>query len=336
MDLSYYISGSHVKHGFYKKKQKLKGETKMSNFGEISGIVRKPKTFRGPVTFSQGVAGVDVQVTKDSQIWYVDSAKTSPAASGNGLTWEQAFLTIAEALTAAGDGDVIYIGPGDYVIAATLAVTNSNLKIIGPNKSCNDYSALIYSSGAIDLMSIDANNVSVIGLGFSTAGGNGNGISISGTTASYKVYIAGCRFDGYGKVGTGIFCDTTQDSPDLVVEHNLFREWSVAAITHNATRAMYRNNFINVKAAGIGINCVPTGGNRPDSWVIDNYILGSNSTDTGIKIAATEPTDGTLLVANNVVANCNLNITQDKSNAGVVNNGTSGDGTAPLIVDAQA
>ena len=308
----------------------------MGRFNEVSNTIDGEMECKDQFTFRQGASGIGVQVIKDSTIWYVDSGKTGPASSGDGKSWAKAFLTIAEALTAAGDNDVIYVGPGDYVISAALAVANNGLRIIGPNKSCNDYAALIYSDAAMDLMSIDANNVSIIGLGFSTVGGNGNGIAIAGTTTSYKVYIAGCRFDGYGKVGTGVLCDDTQDSPDLVVENCLFREWSVAAIHHNATRAMYRGNLINVKAGGIGIDCAPTAGNRPDSWVIGNYILGSNSTDTGIKIAATEPTDGTLLVANNVVANCNLNITQDKSDAGVVNNGTYGDGTAFVQVDPNA
>ena len=41
-------------------------------------------------------------------------------------------------------------------------------------------------------------------------------------------------------------------------------------------------------------------------------------------------------MANNVVTNCNLNITQDKSDAGVVNNGTYGDGAALVQVDPNA
>lgn len=305
----------------------------MSNFGEVSGNVRKTKKFLGPVSFSQGAAGIDVQVIKDSQIWYVDSGKTSPAVSGSGLTWDQSFLTIAEALAKAGANDVIYIAPGDYEIDTALAVTQEGLTIIGPNRSCNDYKALIYSSGAIDLMNIDANNVTILGLGFSAVGGNGSGISISATTASFKCYIAGCRFDGYGNDGYGVLTDDTQDSPDLTVEDCLFRSWATGAIYSNATRALYQNNKIFVDAASIGINFVQTAGNRPDSMAINNFIIGSNSTDTGIKIASTEPTDGTLLVAQNVVTNCNLNITQDKSDAGVVNNGTYGNGTAPFQVD---
>lgn len=308
----------------------------MAREGPVSGNYTGNRKFTGRCTFYQGLSGAGVQVIKDSQVWYVDSGKTSPASSGDGLTWDTAFLTIAEALTAAGNNDVIYIAPGDYEISAALAITQSGLTIIGPNMSANDYRALVYSDAAMNLVTVDANNVSIIGLGFSTAGGNGHGIAIAGTTASYKLYVAHCRFDGWGNTGYGIKCDDTQDQPDLVVEDCLFRSWATGAIYANCTRGVFRRNMIWVDAASIGINFVQTGGNRPDSMAYDNMVIGSNSTDTGIKIAATEPTDGTLLVANNVVTNCATNITQDKSDAGVVNNGTYVNGAALGQVDPNA
>jgi len=291
--------------------------------------------FKKQCTFRQGASGIGVQVIRDSEIWYVDSGKAN-AVAGNGRTWNGAFLTIAAAIAAAGDDDIIYVAPGDYEISAALAVTQSGLTIIGPNRSCNDYKALVYSDGAMNLMNIDANNVSITGLGFSTVGGNGDCIVLSATTVSYKCYIAHCRFDGYSKTGSGITCDTTNDTPDLTVEHCLFRSFSAEAIDSNATRAVYRHNMIWVTAGSVGIDFKQTAGNRPDNMAYGNMIIGSNSTDTGIKIASTEPTDGTLLIANNVVTNCNLNITQDKSDAGVVNNGTYGNGTAPFQVDPNA
>lgn len=308
----------------------------MAKFGNVSGDVTGNLNFKGRASFYQGISGAGVQVIKDSQVWYVDSGKTAPASSEDGLTWDTAFLTIGEALTAAGNNDVIYIAPGDYEIAAALEITQNGLTIIGPNRSANDYKALVYTSAADNLVEVDANNVSIIGLGFSAAGGNGHGIAIAGTTASYKLYVAHCRFDGWGNTGYGIKCDDTQDQPDLVVEDCLFRSWATGAIYANCTRGVFRRNMIWCDAASIGINFVQTGGNRPDSMAYDNLIIGSNSTDTGIKIAATEPTDGTLLIANNVVTNCATNITQDKSDAGVVNNGTYGDSAAPVIVDPNA
>ena len=308
----------------------------MGRDGPISGKYTGNRKFTGRCTFYQGISGAGVQVIKDSQVWYADSGKTSPAVSGDGLTWDTAFLTLTEALAAAGDNDVIYVAPGDYVTATANVVSQEGLTIIGPNRSCNDYKALIYTSAAVNVFEVDANNVSIIGLGISAVGGNGSGISISETTASYKFYVAHCRFDGYGNAGYGVLTDDTQDSPDIVVEDCLFRSWATGSIYANATRGVYRRNLINVDAGAIGINFIQTAGNRPDSFAYGNMILGSNSTDVGIKIASTEPTDGTLLIANNVVTNCNLNITQDKSDAGVVNNGTYGDGAALVQVDPNA
>ena len=278
--------------------------------------------------------GNAVPVVSPGNVWYVNSGATN---NGDGKSWDSPFTTIAAALTAAGTGgDTIFIAPGDYEISAALAVTKNNLTIIGPNKSANDYAALVYSDAAMNLMTIDAHNVSVVGLGFSAAGGNGHGIAIAGTSASYKAYIAHCRFDGWGNTGYGVKCDDTNDQPDLTVEDCLFRSWATGGIYMNATRGVVRRNMVWCDAASIGINFVQTGGNRPDNMCYENYVIGSNSTDTGIKIAATEPTDGTLLVANNVVTNCATNITQDKSDAGVVNNGTYGNSAAFVQVDPNA
>jgi hypothetical protein len=275
------------------------------------------------------------KASSQTTVWYVDSNKLT-GVSGNGSTWDESFITIEEALTAAGDYDTIYIGAGDYEIDAALEITQDNLTIIGPNRSANDYKALIYTSAADNIIEVDANNVTIVGLGLSAVGGNGHGIAIAGTTSSYKLYVARCRFDGYGKTGYGIKSDDTQDQPDLVVEDCLFRSWATGAIYANGTRGVFRRNMIFVDASSIGINFAQTAGNRPDSMAYENYIIGSNSSDTGIKIAATEPTDGTLLIANNVVTNCNLNITQDKSDAGLVNNGTYGNGAALVQVDPNA
>ena len=294
--------------------------------------VTGPTVLTGGVTAYQGVPGG----TTSGTIYYVDSNNGS--STGNGETWETAINTIAGgvALTTSGANDVIYVAPGDYEISAAIAITQNDLTIIGPNRSASDYKALIYSHAAMNLMTINANNVSIIGLGFAAAGGAGHGIKMAGTKAAYKCYVSRCRFDGWGNAGYGIRQDATYDSPDMTVENCLFRNWATGAIYHYGTRNVIRNNLIWVNAASIGINLTASGTNRGDTMVIDNYIIGSNSTDTGIQISATEPTDGTLLVANNVVTNCSTNITQDKSDAGVVNNGTYGDGTAPFQVDPNA
>ena len=307
----------------------------MSNFNKIGG---RYGMHSGSAKFKnlQVDAGFSVQgnsfPTGPGSTFYVDSGVN---ANGNGSSWSLAFKTIQAAVDAASEnGDTIYVAPGDYSIAVAIEIEKDNLRLIGPNKSCNDYAAMVYTSAADNLVEIDAHNVSIVGLGFSAAGGAGHGITFTG--ASYKCYIAQCRFDGWGNIGYGVKADDTSDSPDLVVEDCLFRSWATGGIYANTTRGLFRRNMIFVDAASIGINFAQTGGNRPDSMCYENYIIGSNSTDTGIQIAATEPTDGTLLVANNVVTNCSTNITQDKSDAGVVNNGTYGDGAAFVQVDPNA
>ena len=107
----------------------------MGRDGTISGTYTGNRNYLGRVSFAQGVSGAGVQVVKDSQIWYVDKNKTSPAASGDGLTWDGAFLTVTEAVDAAGDYDVIFIGHGVYSEAATLAITQTGLKIFGAGSS---------------------------------------------------------------------------------------------------------------------------------------------------------------------------------------------------------
>lgn len=290
----------------------------MGRQGIVSGIYDGNRTFTGRCDFTQGGSGLGVQVVKDSQIWYVDSGKASPAASGDGLTWDDAFLTIAEALTAAGDNDIIYIAEGDYVIATALAVANEGLTIIGPNTSCNDYKALIYSSAAIDLMTIDANCVTIVGLGFSAVGGAGKGISISATTASYKCHIAHCRFDGWSAGTVGISCDG--DAPDLTVEDCYFRSWQTSCINANATRDLYRRNMFYVTTDKIGIQYVPTTGTRPDGRILDNDFVGqANSSTTAIAFTGT-PTRGTLMIARNLLAGAwDVTIEAEATDAGVEN-----------------
>jgi hypothetical protein len=115
-----------------------------------------------------------------------------------------------------------------------------------------------------------------------------------------------------------------------------FYNYASAGILLSGTRCKVTGSLFFIPADAIGIDIRDTGANRPDKLIANNMMIGSADGDTGIKIPATEPTDGTLLVFNNCVTNCNTNITQDKSDAGVVNNPTYGDSAAPVVVDPNA
>jgi len=296
-----------------------------------------PYNFSEHITFQGGVGGTGVLVIKDSQIWYVDGNKTAPAASGTGLSPEEAFLTLTEAVAAAGDYDVIFVGPGYYSEAATIDITQHGLKIFGTGNGAQWGPCGFGSATSGDhILTINANRVEIAGIAFWCLTDGKDGIQIGTTYDAWNTWIHDCAF-GTGVGGNtlgeyGVKVNETEDCANTLIENCYFHYMSTAAIVVNATRCTIRNNIIWSNA--IGIDCELTGDTRANCAILNNYIVGRNS-GTGIKLNATEPTDGTVLIADNVVANFTTNITQSKGDAGCVNNGTSGDGASPLIVDMQ-
>jgi hypothetical protein len=305
----------------------------MTNFGEISGNVTGDKTFEGHCTFYQGFSGAGVQVVKDSTIWYVDANKTGPAASGSGKTWKEAFLTITEALAAAGNYDVIFIGKGDYDEGAVLDITQTGLRMLGANTNLNQNNTLIWSDSATHhLLTISANMVEIAGIGFTQTKDTKDAIRISTAAAKYKAHIHNCRFDGYGQGEYGIHTGTTHDSPDVTVENCLFRAWQTVALHCNATRGLYRNNILHVPASKAGIEHVPNAADRPDQVYDNNKILGANSSDVGIKIT-NAPSAGTYLITKNLIANCATSITSKATNDAVCILNYVGDASGGALID---
>lgn len=250
--------------------------------------------------------------------YYVDASVT---ASGAGSSWATAFKTITEAIAVATTaGDVIYVAPGDYDEGAVIAVATHDLKIIGPGID-NHNSALIWSSSASHhLMTINANNVEISGLGFTQTKDTYDAIRVASTADTYKCHIHHCRFDGYGQGEFAVHTGTTKDSPDIVVENCVFRSWQTSAIYANATRDIYRNNIFHVTTDKNGIDYIPNASSRPDGVIVDNLFSGvANATTTGIKFTAV-PNNGTCTVARNMMAGTfDVTITQTASHLGVNN-----------------
>lgn len=289
-------------------------------------------------TLQQRIIGAEDKFAGFYHDLYVDANNGNDNYSGE--DWDSPFASITQALTAAAldhgasriKAPRIFVARGDYDEGAVLDLNIQDMQLIGPNMSPCHYHALLYSSSAThDLIEIGAHGVCVIGMGLTqTKARDFIQLGDAASEAWYKLYIAGNRFDGWdtGTYGINPY-DSTVDCPDLVIENNLFRSIATASILMNSTRSIIRYNHIWVSASAVGIDFQQTGGSRPDHMCYGNYIIGSNSSDTGIKIASTEPTDGTLLVALNTITNCGTNITKAKSDAGLVNNWTYIDGTAP-------
>ncbi len=284
--------------------------------------------------FTGTLIGATGKFSQLTDVWYVDKNK-SPNVTGDGTSWDEAFLTVTEAVDAAGNYDIIYIGHGVYSEAATLAITQTGLKIFGAGSSGYIWgpTSLKSTTAADHMMSINANEVEIAGLDFITNTTSKNAIQMSSTTTTYKVHIHDCHFGGGGTTNIGINCDLTQDTVDMHVDRCEFYNYTTAGIVLSGTRTKVTNCLFFVPASAIGLDIRDTGANRPDKLIAHNMIIGSASSDTGIKLPATEPTDGTILVFDNAVTNCNVNITVGKSDAGCVNNPTYKDGDVLACVD---
>ena len=264
-----------------------------------------------------------------SNVWFVDSTK-----SGGGTSWDDAFTTLTAAVAAATAWDIIYIAGGDYDEGAAVAITQEGLKIIGMGNQ-NQHIAMLYSTSASHhLMTINANHVEIAGLGFTQTKDTKNGIMVSTTASYHKCYIHDCRFDGYGAGEYGVHGGTTYDSPDIIVENCRFHSWQTAAIYMYCTRFLVQNNLIHTVAAKIGIHLPATGGSRPGGFCINNNILGVNSTDTGISVAAVDA--GMLFLSGNWVCGCGTaNISQFANGqySGTENYASSDAGGAIIDID---
>jgi len=311
----------------------------MTSFGPVTGDVIGNVQFKGgSVSFAQGASGVGINVVKGSSIYYVDKNKTNPASSGDGKTWETAFLTIAEAIAAAGEYDTIFIGPGTY--SEKLTATQYGLKIFGALASTGDQSVTtikaVLASAAPCLTITTKGKQEIAGINFQQDGAKAAiQLGESGGSGLFSVHIHSCRFDGGGVGLYGVSnyaASNPEDCPDLVVENCQFREFVTAAIYANSTRDVYRNNTIWVRAAGIGIEYIPTTGSRPDCLIENNKIVGSASTDTGISIA-NSPSAGTYFIVRNIVANCNTDITSKATNDAVCVLNYVGDASGGALID---
>ncbi len=124
--------------------------------------------------------------------WYVDGEL---AGSGDGTTWEKAFLTINEAIAVAGDGDMVTVAPHQYVEDATIAITQDSLKLlaaeIGPNKALTRTEIRQHGGTDTNVISVEgAHNVEIAGFRITPYNSlTSCGITVAETAETYGVYI---------------------------------------------------------------------------------------------------------------------------------------------------
>ena len=307
----------------------------------INGNPASPPYTNGPyswgerVSFPQGLAGTSVPVVNGSNIWYVDK-NISTGVTGDGTSWDTPFLTLPEAVAAAGAYDIIYMGRGYYQEADTIEIvsTQRGLKIFGPTTGgVATSNGLSSATSGADILYINADDVEIAGITFWCLTNGKNGIDIGEDYDGYNNWIHDCCFItgvGGNTLGEyGIKVNNTDDCVGTLIENNYFSYMSTAAIVSYATRCTIRNNMIWSSSIGIDLSGHEAEG-RANTAVYGNKICGrgtETSGDIGIKLAATEPTAGCLFIADNIVTNFSTNITTGKGDESIVNNGTYRDGS---------
>ncbi len=284
----------------------------MGKDGHVTGVYTGDRQYTGNVSFSQGAAGAFFSfIKKDTQIWYVDSGKTSPAASGDGLTWGHAFLTLAEAVAAAGDYDTILIAPNTIQTIASggISITQNGLKIFGAGSSeAGKQCSLKISAGTSPMFTVTGDRFEIAGLNLSCRIAY-PAIQIGDTDgqAHYFIHIHHCFLDGYGTATFGIANGPTAsdwtaqaDAPGLVVEHCYFSSFATAAIIANGTEDTYRYNTIHVATDTTGIDILKHTAGRTPCLITDNRFYGVANTSTKGVYQATKLSTGSLLIANNL------------------------------------
>ena len=216
--------------------------------------------------------------------WYVDA---SVATSGNGLSWDEAFLTISEAIAPAGDGDTIVVAPGIYregVLAVRSSVTV---------RSTNANDADTVAATVIEDTTIQA---AYVFLGFTIRGRgvlcgsetvaianniicDGGGISCTGSSA----VISGNRvLNNFTSWGGGIYCDFSS----VTIVNNIIARNTAAslggAIYCQRSSPLIQNNTIVGNTAGGKTAELNAGGIYCDEGshpTIKNCILWDNGDD---------------------------------------------------------
>lgn len=275
-------------------------------------------------------------ISAPNDVYFVDPTNgTDDATSGHGKSWDTAFKTINYALGKMSAWDWLFLAGGDYDEGAVIPITLQGIKIIGPGNQ-NQHVAMIYSSSASHhLMTVNAHNVEICGVGFTQTKDTYNGIMISTTASYHKCHIHHCRFDGYGQGEYGVHGGTTYDCPDLIIENCRFHSWQTAGCYFYDTRGIFRNNIMLTVASKISLHLPATGGNRAGMFVTDNDILGVNSSDTGISVAAINA-GSTFISGNRVCGHGTANISQFANGqySGTLNYASSDAGGALIDIDS--
>ena len=205
--------------------------------------------------------------------WYVDGSKSS---SGNGKSDEEAFVTLAEALTAANDGDKIKIAAGTYTGSGNIGLTvDKNLTF----EKYGDGEAIFDAQGQGRILNVNANSMNITGLTFKNGKVSDQGAAIKFNGKLSNSVIIAKFINNTARYGGAIYL--WHDGSNLVInstfENNVATgrggAISIAKVSNSVINSTFENN--NATSGGGAIYC-----NMVSDSLI-NSIFKNNSAERG-------------------------------------------------------
>jgi hypothetical protein len=261
----------------------------------LSGIQRGVKVF--PHDLLDG-GGTGPMVKKDGNYWFVDG---DASGEGGGRSWQDPKSTIAQAISAASAGDVIYIAPleisaGDtdpssYEENLTIPPAKSSLSLIGVSRGRTQGGLPQLKDGATttqEILRIRSSGCLVKNLGFNGAGNTAGAILLDESASGYTAFgtsILGCHFKNAkgttstdSRTGGAIMWTANGGAWQTLIAGNNFYK-CVADVVLKGTSSsrpqdvVIENNVFSGPAASVDCNLYLGGGSGINGVTIQNNVF---------------------------------------------------------------
>ena len=253
----------------------------------------------------------------DSDASYVAAIQNLFGPSVNVYASDNTGLSDAVSAAVTGRGDVIYVFPGSYTMAASVNINKEGLKIVG--LSSNRKGSNVSFTGASDqdeIFQITEDKVVIEGIRFNLYSTTKDGIRIAESANLFDIEIRDCTFVG-GNVG--IKQNNVSDAPRLIIEDNVFIGQTTAGILVNASYGRYNKNVFDSIGVAVTAQLDITLDGAPIRWqsAEKNLFLGRNVAVIGLNV----DTGGTgyVTLIENRFANCTDDISVG-TNTALINN----------------
>lgn len=219
---------------------------------------------------------IGVPIT-NGNCWYVDGDRS---VSGNGTTWDEAFITIQEGVTAASSGDVVYVAarthtdysgdPVSYAETIIIPYATSNLALIGISRGRTQggLPQIKIGAGSTAMLAIRAPGCLIANLGFNGASSTGGGILLDddyAAKAAFGTTIMNCHFKN---------CKVTTKVADggAIYTTSAGNAWQLLV-----TGCRFYKNEIDVCLVG-------TSTTVPQDWVIEDCVFSGPAANTNCNL----------------------------------------------------